>query len=94
MRQSQLPPTDYANGAAVKNLTAESGATITLYAKWIARVDTKYTVEHYKQNISDDGYTLFETEYDKVGVALLPTEAEPKSYTGFTPLAFDQKQIL
>ena len=92
--ESQLPPTDYANGAAVKNLTAESGATITLYAKWIARVDTKYTVKHYKQNISDDGYTLFETEYDKVGVALLSTEAEPKSYTGFTPLAFDQKQIL
>ena len=31
--------------------------TTTYYAKWTARDDTKYTVEHYLQNLDDEEYT-------------------------------------
>ena len=33
----------------------------TLEAIWSARTDTPYKVEHYKQNVNDNNYTLFET---------------------------------
>ena len=33
----------------------------TLTAVWTANTDTPYKVEHYKQNVNDDNYTLFET---------------------------------
>ena len=33
----------------------------TLTAVWTANTDTKYYVEHYKQNVNDNNYTLFET---------------------------------
>lgn len=45
--------------------------------------DTKYTVEHYLQNVSDDEYTL-DTSVEKTGKTGVLTEAEANTYTGFT----------
>lgn len=56
---------------------------ITLYAKWNPRTDTAYTVEHYQQNIEDDGYTLEHRE-DLTGTTDETAAATPKVYTGFT----------
>jgi uncharacterized repeat protein (TIGR02543 family) len=53
---------------------------VTLYAKWIAA--TAYKVEHYRQNIDDDNYTLAETE-TKYGTTEESVIASPKTYTGF-----------
>ena len=48
----------YTDGQSVKNLSAEQGANITLYAQWLPNTDTAYTVEYYQENISDNNYTL------------------------------------
>ncbi len=47
----------------------------------------KYTVMHYKQNVSDDKYSLAEVEHmDDVEAGTTPT-ISPKNYEGFTPLS-------
>ena len=65
---------------------------ITLYAKWIAQGNISYTVEHYQQNVTGDGYTLADTE-SKTGTADQNTAAESKSYPGFTVQGFDQQPV-
>ena len=52
-------------------------------ANWTPRNDTHYTVKHYKQNVDNDNYTLFETE-DKTGTTAANVTPETKNYTGFT----------
>ena len=42
----------YADKASVNNLTATSGATVTLYAKWTANTWVTYTVNHYLMDTS------------------------------------------
>lgn len=68
----------------------------TLYAKWRAKADTPYTVEHYKQNDAFesnlDSYILEGTE-TFYGVKKALTQAEVKNYQGFSPEAFEQKTI-
>ena len=54
-----------------------------LYAVWTPSTDTKYTVKHYGQNISDDGFTILETE-NLAGTTGAPVTATAKTYTGFT----------
>ena len=56
---------------------------ITLYAKWKEGVSS-YTVEHYQQNINDDGYTLTETKTE-TGKTNDPIDADTikKEYQGF-----------
>lgn len=65
---------------------------LTLYAKWTAQGNISYTVEHYQQNVTDDEYTLADTE-SKTGTAGQNTAAESKSYPGFTAQNFQQKPI-
>ena len=65
---------------------------ITLYAKWTAQGGISYTVEHYQQNVTGDGYTLADTE-SKTGTAGQNTAAESKSYPGFTVQGFDQQTV-
>ena len=65
---------------------------ITLYAKWTAQGGISYTVEHYRQNVADDDYTLADTE-SKTGATGQPTAAESKSYPGFTAQNFDQQTV-
>ena len=55
----------------------------TLYAKWATGPQAAYTVKHYKQNIGDAGYTLFETQ-NLTGTVDLSVTPSVRSYEGFT----------
>ena len=66
---------------------------ITLYAKWTAQGGISYTVEHYQQNVTDDEYTLAETE-SKTGATGQLTAAGSKSYPGFTAPQSITQQIV
>lgn len=63
-----------------------------LYAKWKAKTDTAYTVQHLQQNISDDKYTVIDTE-NKTGTTDTMTVAAAKNYLGFTAQAVTQQTI-
>ena len=68
--------------------------TTTYYAKWTARDDTKYTVEHYLQNLDDEEYTLDEDATEtKTGTTGAQTQAVAKDYTGFKAQEFEQETI-
>ena len=73
--------TSYAAGAQFT-----TDAPKTLYARWAANTNTKYTVKHYQQptNGSTDKskYTLQATE-NKTGTTWAKTAATAKTYTGF-----------
>lgn len=56
---------------------------VTLTAKWTARTDIAYVVNHYQQNIYDDGYTLFETQ-NLTGTADATIKPNRNSYQGFS----------
>ena len=64
----------------------------TFSAEWVAKTDTIYKVEHWQQNIIDDGYTLVETD-TKYGTTAAQTNALAKIYTGFTSQEVIQKKI-
>ena len=63
-----------------------------LYAKWKAKTDTAYTVQHLQQNISGDEYTVIDTE-SKNGTTDTMTVAAAKNYLGFTAQAVTQQTI-
>ncbi len=71
--------TSYAEGGSY---TANSG--ITLYAKWKARTDTKYTVEHYKQNINGTYPSRPTNTQNYTGTTDTSVTPSYRSYTGFT----------
>ena len=52
-------------------------------AQWTPATNTKYIVEHYLQNLTDNGYTKQETE-TKDGTTGATATAAAKTYTGFT----------
>jgi uncharacterized repeat protein (TIGR02543 family) len=56
---------------------------LIINARWIAKGDVVYRIEHYQQNINDDGYTLFESEILS-GTADTKVVANTKPYTGFS----------
>ncbi|MEM5781017.1 MAG: InlB B-repeat-containing protein, partial [Lawsonibacter sp.] len=68
--------------SAAYDFSASITDSFTLYAKWAPRTDTAYKVEHYRQNVENDGYTLFETD-DLQGTTDANVTATAKSYTGF-----------
>lgn len=53
-----------------------------LSAKWVADTDTKYIVNHYKENANDDGYTLDESLL-LTGVSDSYVTPSFKTYIGF-----------
>ena len=55
---------------------------VTATGYFVARTDTAYQVQHYKQNLEDDGFTLAETE-ELTGKTDTIATATPKTYTGF-----------
>ena len=72
--------------------TGEKG--ITLYARWIPRTDTKYTVEHYCQSVNGI-YELTDTD-QMIGTTDDPTAAAVKTtgeYVHFTSKPFQQTSI-
>ncbi len=52
------------------------------YARWQAKSDTGYKIQHYKQNSNGEGYYLVETEAYQ-GVTDSSVESKAKSYDGF-----------
>ena len=67
---------------------------VTLYAKWTAKGNITYTVEHYQQNVTSDNYTLVSADTEtKTGVTGQKTAAEAKDYTGFTAQKITQETI-
>ncbi len=63
-------------------------------AKWTINTDTPYKVEHYLQNINDNGYPNVPADTDNLtGTTATMTNALTKSYTGFTALSVTQKVI-
>mgnify|MGYP002538564696 CR=1 FL=1 len=63
-----------------------------LYAQWTPATDTKYTVEHYQQNLENSEYTLAATD-NLTGTTGTTTNAKAKTYPGFTAQAFVQQPI-
>ena len=55
---------------------------ITLYAIWVTEEEVIYKIEHYKQNLKDDNYTLFESEY-KTGMESDKLTQSAKEYIGY-----------
>lgn len=55
---------------------------ITIYAKWLPRNDTPYKVQHYQQDVSGSGYTIFETD-SFTGTTGTGVSAATKEYPGF-----------
>ena len=69
------------NGAEVNNL-ATSGV-VNLYAIWKPRTDTAYRVEYYQENIDNNEFSLYETDY-KTGTTDTDATAIIKTYDHFT----------
>ena len=57
-------------------------ADTSVYAKWEAKTDIPYTVEHYKENFRSGEYELFETESFK-GTTDTTVSPETKTYEGY-----------
>ncbi|WP_052306579.1 InlB B-repeat-containing protein [Acetivibrio clariflavus] len=60
-------------------------------AQWTARTDIPYTVKHYKQSLNAD--YMLEKADRMSGTAGQLTNAQAKTYTGFTAKKFDQKIV-
>ncbi len=65
---------------------------LTLYAQWAAGTGTAYKVEHWQQNIADDGYTLAKTE-PMTGTTGEKTAAKAEETAGFSAKEFVQAKI-
>lgn len=63
--------------------TWSTASNVILVARWSANTDTKYIVNHHKQNIDDSGYTIDITENLKGTSDTIVTPAV-KSFDGFT----------
>lgn len=77
------------------SLPANFGATnIVFDAKWMANTNTAYKVNHWKQNIYDNDYTLVNGDtQNKTGTTAMQTEAAANNYVGFKSKAIEQKEI-
>ena len=70
------------NKAVIKNTTYTAG--------WTPENDTKYTVEYYVQNLSDDGYSLYDTDWNPVtsngttDTLVVVSDYSNREITGFT----------
>lgn len=83
--------TNYANKASFTTNSAT-----TLFAKWTANTNTKYTVKHWQQPTSGttdkSKYSLQKTE-DKTGTTWAKTAAAKQTYTGFKDPSITQVNI-
>lgn len=83
--------TNYANKASFTTHSAT-----TLYAKWKANTNTKYTVKHWQQPASGttdkSKYSLQKTE-NKTGTTWAKTAAAKQTYTGFKDPSITQANI-
>jgi uncharacterized repeat protein (TIGR02543 family) len=63
--------------------TVKDVGDCTYTAQWKGAGGIKYTIEHYQQNVTDDGYTLADTVTD-TGTTGDVITAGTNTYTGFT----------
>lgn len=68
----------------VKNISKDEVYDVIYYP---AKVD--YTVKHYQQNLTNDNYTLFETEEKQGLTESAVGDKLAKNYDGFTALLYD-----
>jgi uncharacterized repeat protein (TIGR02543 family) len=82
----------YAPDQTVNNVLV-LGKTTYLYAQWAPSNLREYSVRHYQQKTTLDGYTLTETQvlYGNYGTEVSP---EVKSYPGFISPAVQTKTVL
>lgn len=80
--------TTYANEITPAPTTMPANNLVAV-AQWTPATDTKYIVEHYLQNLTDDSYTKQETE-TKAGTTGATATAAAKTYTGFM---FDENNV-
>ncbi len=81
-------------GDAITQITLGSTGDKTITANWTPNTNTAYTVKHYQQNLTLDGYTEVEGDRQNLtGTTAASTAAEAKSYTGFTAQSFSQGTI-
>lgn len=74
----------------------------TISALFTSDTNTRYTVRHWQQSLTQDGATLIGTKYynlvttdtSKTGETGTLTNAVANTYTGFTTLAFEQQTIV
>ena len=67
---------------------------VVLVGSFTANEDTKYTVEHYLQNLDGETYTIDSTATEtKTGTTGAQTAAVAKTYLGFTAQEFNQEVI-
>ena len=72
----------------------EKSGDIMLYAKWSPCTDTAYKVEHYKENVDDDNFSLMESDTQNItGMTGGQTSAQAKIYEHYTAQNFEQKTI-
>ena len=87
---------DVIAGADAENTAEKDASSDTTYENKYVRIEpaaTTYTVEHWQQNTSGNGYTLYESE-TLHGTTNAETVAEAKNYPGFTAQTFTQTTIL
>lgn len=72
----------FTDGQSVVNLVSEDGGSITLYAQWEARTDTKYTVNYWLEKLYLDGTTTYadSTKHDEINYYI----EDSVEYTGTT----------
>ena len=80
----------YDDKAEVLNLATEG--EVNLYAQWVARNDTPYTVVHKRMNLDGSTYTTYETEHLEGTTNTYVTPAV-KEYEGFKKPTVQKKKI-
>ena len=73
----------YSGNTKYSSGTWKTDGNVSLTAKWTARTDIPYVVNHYQENIYDSGYTLYTTQ-NLTGTADATIQPTTNSYTGFT----------
>lgn len=73
----------YYNESLISDEVWKISNEATLVAHWSPRDDIQYVVKHYKQNVEDDNYTLFETTILS-GIADSNVLINANEYYGFT----------
>lgn len=82
------PRADQATVTINETISNDKTIVVLYYASEVA-----VTVNHYRQNIDNDGYTLFETE-NETGFTDDPVRDRAKQYEGFIALPYDKDELV
>ena len=89
---AEITTTAVTEGSKYTFTMPESNVTVSATFTALPPDMASYTVKHLQQNISDDDYTLTESE-TKTGTVGQSTDASAKSYEGFTAQSVTQATI-